>query len=507
MGGCEVIGFVGGTHGLYSKCFKPLTPALVDEYRHTGGYELLGRTSDTLDDYGTTAEIIEELELTGLVVVGGTISNTHAAYLAEEVARRQDEDGHCGRKCAIVGAPVAMGGSFVNTFVEQSLGFDSVVKSTGRLVGNTAIDGSSARKYYYFLRTMEGSNSNSHVTLEVALQTKPNFIVLGERVKEKRQTLEEVVVELADLVVKRHENGGKNFGTILIPDGLLENIAEFKALLNELGRTELQDAGTLGGDDLVTSVIAKLTPWSAALFRSLPSFVIEALVNSCRKTQGNIYLAHVETERLLAEMTAQELSKRKKSGSYKGSFSPVCQFLGYQSRSTVPSEFDSCYGYALGGAAATLVLQGLNGYLATISKLSSFGASTSNEEAAAGWKVSGVPLTAMFSAEGGRFGYLPPAGVDLSGPGAQRWSEIAESCALKEMYENPGPTQFRGRCAVATTERLQQTREEQSYVEQLHTFRESLDRLAAHCRPGCAAKRLKVANSSLSTLKQIMDQI
>jgi len=288
------------------------------------------------------------------------------------------------------------------------------------------------------------------------------------------------VSELADLVVKRHENGGKNFGTILIPDGLLSNIAEFNQLLTELGRPELQNLweterskskqSTAGGTEsdvgsssaeLEAAVRASLTPWSAGLFRSLPGFVVEELLTSCRKTRGSPYLAHVETERLLAEMTSRELSKRKKAGLYKGSFSPVCQFLGYQSRSTVPSEFDSCYGYALGGAAACLAVHGLNGYLATISSLSSFGKAAASGSAgsaaaslSAGWQVSGVPLTAMFSADGGRFGYIPPAGVDLSGAGAKGWFEQAEMCALKEKYENPGPTQFRGKCALSTTERL-----------------------------------------------------
>jgi len=607
----EVLGFVGGTQGLYSKAVKKLTSEVISSYRHTGGFELLGRTSDSLDNYAKVAEVVEDLQLDGLVIVGGCLSITNAAYLAEYLeTRKHQSGGKIASCCSVIGIPASMGGSFHNHFVEQSLGFDSVVKATARLVGNTAIDGSSARKYYYFLRSMEDANNASLVTLETALQVKPNLILLGEEVKERRQTLKEIVCQIADLVQRRStvQYGKKNFGTILIPDGLLSNIPEFKALIGEFGKREFEPIWNTGkdihnsnsltddpnndlkkedrlassstascsgkeGSTVAETIASMLTPWSAALFKSLPSFIVDELIETSKKNKGNVNLAHVETERMLAEMVKQELKKRSKDteNPYKGSFSAVCQFLGYQSRCTVPSDFDSCYGYALGGCAAALVLNKLNGYLAAISGLKSFGSddmlpktlsktlsSTTDRRVSCGlqspeinpndsflagsasglaakrWEVSGVPFTAMLSAckstspiasAKHRFGSIQPGRVDvLSGTSNsfQSWQQIAEACGDRELYENPGPTQFRGRCALLKTEHLgkegngssdygtgngKRNGESGSYMEQLSQFRDSLDELSKACRPGCEAKRLRIANSSLNTLKGILDQI
>jgi len=491
--GVTVLGFVGGTRGLFAKQAIELTPDVCKPFRYAGGLELLGRTVDRInspEDLKQAKDTCVEMGLSGLVLVGGARTQTDAAYLAEYL-RKQEVD------TAVVGVPVGMEGSMINEFVEASLGFDSAAKGMAHLVGNTAIDGSSARKYYYFLKLMDGSATGckvptSHVAVEAALQTRPNMLLLTEEVDTRRMTLRDVVKEVADMVSTRAKDG-KHFGTIIVAEGLLAAIPEFHCLITELEAMP---------HSAVEKVLEELTVWSRALFLSLPDFMQRELLLE-RQSNAALQLSQLETERLVACLVEEELKQRTKLGTYKGSFSPVCQFLGYQARCGMPSNFDSDYGYTLGGAAGFLAASRKSGYMAIASDLS-----RPVEE----WHVGGVPFTAMIRADKHVSAQdvdlprpsIPARPVDLDGAAFKAWQEMRPACARDELYENPGPIQMSGntadRVAATITTRF-------NYLGGLSTLRGHIDTVSARCRPGCDPRLLRVANQSLSTLLAILSEI
>lgn len=490
--GGKVLGFVGGTQGLYSKQAITLTPEICDAYRGTGGLDLLGRTVDRLvteEEINNVLSACEVLDLSGLVLIGGARTNTDAAYLAEKLRNKV--------KTAIIGVPCGIEGSMVNEFVEASVGFDSAAKAMANLVGNTAIDGSSARKYYYFLKLMDGSTTGgkvptSHVALEVALATRINLLLLTEEVDEKRLNLQELVKEIADVVAMRAEDG-KNFGTILVAEGLLAAIPEFRTLITELEAIPMPNTRD--------QVLPKLSKWSRALFESLPEFLQQELLLE-RQSNAALQLSQLETERLMAYLVEDELKQRKAKGLYKGSFSPVCQFLGYQARCSMPSHFDSDYAYALGATSAVLACTGHTGYMAVVSDLS---------QPVRNWRVGGVPFAAMLQVPphtpNESFRPRPaifPRKVDLEGAAFRTWKEVREDCAKEELYENPGPMQLSGSSAgkVSTTIATRF-----SYLQELQRLTDLLAAVASRCRPGCDPRQVRVATQSLSTLNNILDEL
>lgn len=491
--GNKVLGFVGGTHGLFGKQAIELTPELVHSFRGSGGLEMLGRTVDrikTQDEMEHAKHACVEMKLDGLVLVGGARTNTDAAYLAEYFQTHQVST-------AVVGVPCGIEGSMINEFVEASIGFDSASKAMAQLVGNTAIDGSSARKYYYFLKLMDGSStggklSTSHVALEVALETKPNLLLLSEEVDDKRLSLRELVNEIADVVARRAD-AGKNFGTVIVAEGLLAAIPEFRTLMTELEAIPMPSTPE--------KVLPELTQWSRALFLSLPEFIQLQLLLE-RQSNAALQLSQLETERLMAWLVEDELKQRKSKGTFKGSFSPVCQFLGYQARCSMPSDFDSDYSYALGGTAATLAANGLNGYMAVVSDLA---------QPQQRWRVGGVPFSAMMqvppSNPNVEFRPRPaifPRKVDLEGGAFRTWREMRAICAKEEMYENPGPIQLSGPAAGRVTKTIA-TRF--SYLNELSRLREHLEAVTSRCRPGCDPRQVRVATQSLATLNSILDEL
>ncbi|CAL1126702.1 unnamed protein product [Cladocopium goreaui] len=491
--GNKVYGFVGGTHGLMDKQAVELDPELCDSFCGAGGLEMLGRTVDrinTQEEKEMAKSTCQDLDLDGLVLVGGARTNTDAAYLSEYFKQNKVKTG-------VVGVPCGIEGSMVNEFVEASLGFDSATKAMSELVGNTAIDGSSARKYYYFLKLMDGSttggrNATSHVALEVALETKPNLLLLSEEVDEQRNNLREIVNGIADVISARADDG-KNFGTVLIAEGLLAAIPEFRTLIAELEGFPMPNT--------VDKVLPELTTWSAALFRSLPEFIQKELLLE-RQSNAALQLSQLETDRLMARLVQDELKQRKKKGTFKGSFSPVCQFLGYQARCSMPSDFDSDYAYALGGTAAVLATRSCNGYMAVISDLA---------HPVERWHCCGVPFTAMLQVApqvpGESFRPRPgifPRKVDLDAAAFSSWKEVRDSCAKEELYENPGPIQLSGSSASRVTQTIA-TRF--SYLKELEGLQRNLEALRTRCRPGCHLRQVKVASGILTTLNSILDEL
>eukprot|EP00933_Yihiella_yeosuensis_P032008 TRINITY_DN25596_c0_g1_i1.p1 TRINITY_DN25596_c0_g1~~TRINITY_DN25596_c0_g1_i1.p1 ORF type:complete len:1221 (+),score=283.79 TRINITY_DN25596_c0_g1_i1:53-3664(+) len=491
--GNKVLGFVGGTKGLFGKHAIELTPEICENFRGSGGLELLGRTVDrikTSAEIEMTQKACVDLGLSGLILIGGARTNTDAAYLSEQFKVQNV-------KTAIVGVPCGIEGSMVNEFVEASIGFDSAAKAMAQLVGNTAIDGSSARKYYYFLKLMDGAStggkqSTSHVALEVALETKPNLLLLSEEVDDKRLSLRELVNEIAD-VVEQRAAAGKNFGTVIVAEGLMMAIPEFRTLMHEMEALPMPSP--------MEKVLPELTQWSRALFLSLPDFIQKQLLLE-RQSNAALQLSQLETERLMAWLVEDELKQRKKKGDFKGSFSPVCQFLGYQARCSMPSDFDSDYAYALGGTAAILASSGANGYMAVVSDLS---------QPVQNWKVNGVPLTAMLqvpaASPNDEFSARPvifPRKVELEGGAFKSWREIRSACAKEEMYENPGPIQLSGASAGRVSKTIA-TRF--SYLQELGRLQKQLEEVSARCRPGCDPRDVRIALQSLSTLNNILDEL
>jgi diphosphate--fructose-6-phosphate 1-phosphotransferase len=334
--------------------------------------------------------------------------------------------------------------------------------------------------------------STSHVALEVALQTKPNLLLLTEEVDQQRMSLRDVINEVADIVAQRAA-AGKNFGPIIVAEGLLEAIPEFKALLSELEGIEMPCT--------LEKALPELTQWSRALFQSLPTFIQNELLLE-RQSNAGLQLSALETERLIAELTEEVLKRRKKQGTFKGSFSPVCQFLGYQARCSMPSDFDSDYAYALGGTAAMLATSPHTGYMANVSGLS---------KPVEQWRAGGVPLTAMMRVPP----HLPheshltlplivPRAVELEGNAFMEWCKIRDQCAKEELYENPGPIQFCGPSAARNSKTIAT---KFSYIQELAALNDQMTSMAAKCRPGCDPRKVRVANQSLATLNTILDEL
>merc|ERR1740129_1173531 len=328
--------------------------------------------------------------------------------------------------------------------------------------------------------------------VEAALQSKPNILLLTEEVDEKRQTLREVVNSVADIVTQCAA-AGKNFGTVLVAEGLLATIPEFRSLIKELEGLSLPLT--------VEKALPQLTQWSRAFFQSLPEFIQEQLLLE-RQSNDELQLDKLETERLMAALVEEELALRKKHGTFKGSFSPVCQHLGYPSRCSMPSDFDSDYAYTLGGADGVLAATGKSGYMAIVSGLS---------KPVQEWRVGGVPFTVMVSVPRSlphevtqpRPAILPQP-VDLEGKAWKSWCSMRGACAQEELYENPGPIQFSG----ASAGRIAVTIESKSsYIQELNELRENLEAVTARCRPGCDPRNVLVAVKSLATLNTIMDEL
>lgn len=492
----KVLGFVGGTRGLFEGQHVEITPNLLAAYKNQGGFDLLGRTVDSIRedaDIARARHACEQLKLDGLVLVGGNRTATDAAYIAENFRSY-------GVKTSVVGVPCSISGGMKNQFVETAVGFDTAVKVYSQLAGNTSIDGASARKYWYFLRLM--GQDPSHITQEVALQTNPNVVLLTEEVAAKRWSLHDIVREIADVVQARSEEG-KNFGTILVPEGLVQALPEMAVLIEEIDAIyaeRYEETGQAGGGSIsLQKVQGRLTRWSSALLQSLPPFIQQQV---CLERQSNhkVQLGQIETEKMLVHFVEEELKKRKAASIYKGKFSAVCSYLGYQARSAMPSNFDCDYAYSLGGAAACLLHRHLTGYLAIVTGL---------KGPVKDWQVGGVPLTAMLvddDVENLQTGQprprLPPSLVNLNGPAMSKLELKMAQNQLNDNYANPGGVQFGGNTADSRLMAL--SLETDNYLMQLTQLREALESIRVACRPGCSTNFLKISTKTLQNLCDVM---
>ena len=432
----KLYGFLGGPAGLVDHKYIELTGSIIDKYRNTGGFDIIGSGRTKLEEqlqFDEGLEIAKGLKLDALVIIGGDDSNTNACVLAEYYAEKNSG-------VQVIGCPKTIDGDLKNSLIETSFGFDTATKVYSELIGNIERDANSAKKYWHFIKLM--GRSASHIGLECALQTQPNITLISEEVAAKKQTLGEIVSYIANIVAHRAANGD-NFGVALIPEGLIEFIPEMKVLISELN--DLLADGTVTGKEFKELkkgdrrewVASHLANETADLFRSLPSGIASQLTLD-RDPHGNVQVSLIETEKLLGEMVKSLLSDMKKRGEYNGKFSTQYHFFGYEGRCAAPSNFDADYCYSLGYTAALLISEGKTGYMASIRNLTA---------PAKDWIAGGVPVTMMMNLEK-RHGYFKPviqkALVDLNGAPFKYFASKRDEWAIDSDYIYPGPIQYFG---------------------------------------------------------------
>lgn len=430
----KLYGFLGGPSGLIEHNYMELTGAIIDEYRNTGGFDIIGSGRTKLEEpwqFDKGIEICQQLGIRAIVIIGGDDSNTNACVLAEYYLQKK-----CGIQ--VIGCPKTIDGDLKNAMIETSFGFDTACKVYSELIGNIQRDANSAKKYWHFIRLM--GRSASHIALECALQSQPNLCLISEEVEAKNMTLNDIVDQIVKVVVARAD-AGLNFGTILIPEGLIEFIPAMKKLIAELNDMLASNEDFLAmetDDEKRQYVKGRLTPESREVYRDLPKGIAKQLTMD-RDPHGNVQVSLIETEKMLIEMVAKRLAALKGEGKYCGKFSALHHFFGYEGRCAIPSNFDADYCYSLGITATHLIANGKTGYMALVQNLTA----PANE-----WQAGGVPITMMMNMER-RNGKLKPviqkALVDLEGKPFHYFAAHREEWANAELsYIYPGPIQYYG---------------------------------------------------------------
>ena len=429
----RLYGFLMGPGGLVDHNYMEITADFIEDYRNTGGFDMIGsgRTKlEKTEQFDKGLEIIRELDIQAVVIIGGDDSNTNACVLAEYYAAKQ-----CGVQ--VIGCPKTIDGDLKNDQIETSFGFDTACKTYSELIGNIERDCNSARKYWHFIKLM--GRSASHIALECALQTQPNICLVSEEVEANDMTLNQIVENIAQVVADRAADGN-NFGVVLIPEGLIEFIPAIGRLieeLNDLLAAHGADYKDLDKDAQRAYILAHLSKENAETFATLPEGVARQL-SLDRDPHGNVQVSLIETEKLLSEMVAAKLDEWKKEGKFVGKFAAQHHFFGYEGRCAAPSNFDADYCYALGTSAAQLIANGKTGYMAIVKN------TTANTDE---WKAGGVPITMMMNMEK-RNGEMKPvirkALVELDGAPFKAFAAQREVWARETAYIYPGPIQYWG---------------------------------------------------------------
>ena len=434
----RLFGFLGGPSGLVDHKYIELTKDIVDDYRNTGGFDIIGSGRTKLEEteqFDKGIEICQELGIKAIVIIGGDDSNTNACVLAEYYLKKKTG-------IQVIGCPKTIDGDLKNDMIETSFGFDTACKVYSELIGNIQRDANSAKKYWHFIRLM--GRSASHITLECALQSQPNICIVSEEVEAKNMTLNDVVDYIVKVVVDR-ANHGLNFGTVLIPEGLIEFIPAMKKLIAELNDllADNEEFNALETNDEKRQYVkAKLTPESRVVYSDLPKGIARQLTLD-RDPHGNVQVSLIETEKLLIEMAAKKLAILKGEGVYKGKFSTISHFFGYEGRCAIPSNFDADYCYSLGYTAAVLISEGKTGYMSSVRNLTA---------PAEQWIAGGVPITMMMNMER-RNGKMKPviqkALVRLDGAPFKYYVAHRDDWAsYSQTYIYPGPIQYFGPAEV-----------------------------------------------------------
>ena len=389
----RLFGFILGPGGLVDHNYMELTADIIDEYRNTGGFDMIGsgRTKlEAKEQFDKGLEILKELDIKALVIIGGDDSNTNACVLAEYYKA-------IGAGVQVIGCPKTIDGDLKNEQIETSFGFDTACKVYSEVIGNIQRDCNSARKYWHFIKLM--GRSASHIALECALQTQPNVCIVSEEVEAKNMSLDDVITQVAEVVAKRAANGD-NFGTVLIPEGLVEFIPAMKRLIAELSdflAHHEDEFKLIKRSEQRNYIISKLTKENSEIYASLPEGVARQLTLD-RDPHGNVQVSLIETEKLLAEMVGTRLAEWKKEGKYVGKFAAQVHFFGYEGRCAAPSNYDADYCYSLGYTASCLIASGKTGYMSSVRNTTA---------PADQWIAGGVPITMMMNMEK-RHGEMKP---------------------------------------------------------------------------------------------------
>ncbi|MDD7318124.1 MAG: diphosphate--fructose-6-phosphate 1-phosphotransferase [Prevotella sp.] len=427
----RLFGFILGPSGLVNHDYIEITEEIVDEYRNTGGFDMIGSGRTKLDkeeQFEKGYEIIRELDIKALVIVGGDDSNTNACILAEYYAAKN-------YGVQVIGCPKTIDGDLKNDQIETSFGFDTTCKMYSELIGNIERDCNSAQKYWHFIKVM--GRAASHIALECALQTQPNICLISEEVEAQDLTLDDVITYIANSVARRAEKGD-NFGTVIIPEGLIEFIPAIKKLIAELNDVlAMPGANVVSRIEQIDFVKQQISDENLAVFNSLPTSVAHQLALD-RDPHGNVQVSLIETEKLLSSMVATKLERWRKTGMFNGQFATQHHFFGYEGRCASPSNFDADYCYALGTSAAQLIANGKTGYMAIIKNTTA---------PAEEWVAGGVPITMMLNMER-RKGKMKPvirkALVDLEGLPFKTFAELRGEWSKKTCFVYPGPIQYWG---------------------------------------------------------------
>ncbi|HPY89655.1 MAG TPA: diphosphate--fructose-6-phosphate 1-phosphotransferase [Lentisphaeria bacterium] len=437
----ELFGFLGGPSGLVDNKYIKLNEALVNQYRNTGGFDMIcsGRTKLEKDEqFAQVTQNCAEHGIKAIVIIGGDDSNTNACALAQYMLTHKTG-------VQVIGCPKTIDGDLKNAWIEVSFGFDTATKVYSELIGNIMRDANSSRKYWHFIKLM--GRSASHIALECALQTHPNFCLISEEVEEKGMSLNQIVDQITALVVARAENKMK-YGVVLIPEGLIEFIPESKVLIAELNNFIGKNKATFEGltsDGKLEYVVKHLSPASLKAFESMPLMIRKQLLAD-RDSFGNVQVSRIETEKMLAALVEERLAGINKARAAQGAkpvaFSAQTHFFGYEGRCSAPSNFDADYCYSLGYTAAALIGAGKTGFMASVRYLSC---------PAQDWEAGGIPLTMMMNMEtrhGKDVPVIRKALVDLSGKPFKTFVEHREAWGIGTEYVYPGPIQYFGPSAV-----------------------------------------------------------
>ena len=429
-----LLGFKGGPSGLLEDDFIEFTDSFIDQYRNTGGFDIIGsgRTKlETVEQFKIVAQVAKKHSLDAIVIIGGDDSNTNAAVLAEYFAAN-------GGGVQVIGCPKTIDGDLKNDVIETSFGFDTACKTYSELIGNIERDANSAKKYWHFIKVM--GRSASHIALECALECQPNICLIGEEVEARSQSLDEIVKYIASVVAKRAANGD-NFGVAIIPEGLIEFIPEVKTLIGELNDLLAKEEAAYNSLDGFEAqygfITSHLSRESATVFSSLPQDIQKQLLMD-RDPHGNVQVSRIETEKLLITMVSRELGKMKESGEYKGKFSALNHFFGYEGRCAFPSNFDADYCYSLGYNAFLLIANGLTGYMSVVTGLA---------KGPASWQAGGIPITKMMNIERRHGEYKPvirKALVELEGRPFKYFESQRKLWEEKTCFTFPGAIQYYG---------------------------------------------------------------
>ena len=429
----KLYGFILGPGGLVDHNYKELTADIIDEYRNTGGFDIIGSGRTKLekeDQFEKGYEILKELGIKALVIIGGDDSNTNACVLAEYYAAKN-------YGVQVIGCPKTIDGDLKNEMIETSFGFDTACKTYSEVIGNIERDCNSARKYWHFIKLM--GRSASHIALECALQVQPNICLISEEVEAKNMSLDDVVTYIASAVASRAADGN-NFGTVLIPEGLIEFIPAMKKLIAELNdflAVNAEAYAAVEPNQQRQYIIDHLTAENAAVYASLPEGVARQLTLD-RDPHGNVQVSLIETEKLLSEMVGKKLAAWKAEGKYVGKFAAQHHFFGYEGRCAAPSNFDADYCYSLGYTASILIANGKTGYMSSVRNTTA---------PAEEWIAGGVPITMMMNMER-RHGEMKPviqkALVRLDGAPFKAFAAVRDTWAKETAYVYPGPIQYFG---------------------------------------------------------------